>query len=838
LGNAQGDITRLQKQIDNFPTPGTSLRGSTFFQLNEVNLFSSEDYQEKFVDPAPTLEQLRSQLGDAQSRRDSANTDIGRIGPLLETAKVELSTANGKLEDAKSLQTTAVNNQIDAAGPSEGAAREADAAKNLKIQKDNEAKIAETAALRAEQAKAAALQAAEQQKAELVAAQAAAKAAEAAQVAAEARKSALSKTVAAFTEAQNASGDSVKAAAALLKVTQQVEVANNQNNSLKKAAADAQAAAAQSVSVANQAAQRTQDALNNQNAAQEALRNAGQQSNQNAAQEALRNAGQQSNQNDAYVQLVIANRQALAELAAAKAAEEKANADAEAAKAAAEKATADANQTALDAARKKADEAKAEADRLAAKAAADAIAADAKVAAAVEAAKAKAQEIIDGIRSSLSKLAAKAAAQAMKYRNQADESTTKANAATQAMNDAKDKATRTAEIAAAVATDLQTITNQVVKYQSQLKDTESKEKSLQKSIEAKQQSLDSLVTQYEQVRIDNGSKARAYLQAQSIAAAASENAVEKKNIAMLSKKAADDAVAAYKAAAGIKSLISVEKPFTVESADAGTYLQNTATAEEIAKLKLAAEKAVARYNLDQKAADLAVKAANEAMANFKKAKATLDAGLALGKSLQEKINSYADQMNADRQTLAETVVLKNSLNRKIQVSQVQVTSKLNDLTVAQVEAQQAKVAADQATLTVTKHRTDAAAANKIAAANEAAIEAAKKAALAVTDSSNSIDKIVASKIVNDSIATLPVILTAVAVVVAGFFATLAIRRRRQGAGGMNPIFTEPDPATARDFDRIKSEVKSKGTVKTARKAPAKKAAVRKAAPKKSAPKKP
>ena len=759
---------------------------------------------------------------DAQSRRESANTDIGRIGPQLETAKEEASTANGKLGDAKSLQTTAVNNQKDAAGPSEGAARDAEKAKNLKIQKDNEAKIAETAALRAEQARAAALQAAEQQRAELIAAQAAVGAARAAKVAAKARATALSETVAAFTEAQNASGDSVKAAAALLKVTQQVEVANNQSNSLKQAAADAQAAAAQSVSIANQAAQRTQDALNNQN----------------AAQEALRNAGQQSNQNDAYAQLVIANRQALAELAAAKAAEEKANADAEAAKAAAEKATADANQTALDAARKKADEAKAEADRLAAKAAADAIAADAKVAAAVEAAKAKAQEIIDGIRSSLSKLAAKAAAQAMKYRNQADESTTKANAATQAMNDAKDKATRTAEIAAAVATDLQTITNQVVKYQSQLKDTESKEKSLQKGIEARQQSLDSLVKEFEKVRIDNGGYARAYMQSQSIAAAASENAFEKKNIAILSKKAADDAVAAYKAAAGIKSLISTEKPSSVESADAGTYLQNTATAEEIAKLKLAADKAVARYNLDQKAADLAVRAANEAMANLKKAKANLDAGLALGKSLQEKINSYADQMNADRETLAETVVLKNGLNRKIQVSQVQVTSKLNDLTVAQVEAQQAKVAADQATLTVTKHRTDAAAANKIAAANEAAIEAAKKAALAVTDSSNSIDKIVASKIVNDSIATLPVILTAVAVVVAGFFATLAIRRRRQGAGGMNPIFTEPDPATARDFDRIKSEVKSKGTVKTARKAPAKKAVVRKAAPKKSAPKKP
>jgi hypothetical protein len=187
-----------------------------------------------------------------------------------------------------------------------------------------------------------------------------------------------------------------------------------------------------------------------------------------------------------------------------------------------------------------------------------------------------------------------------------------------------------------------------------------------------------------------------------------------------------------------------------------------------------------------------------------------------------------------------------------------VTSKLNDLNVAQVEAQQAKAAADKAALTVSKHRTDAATANKIADANEAAIEAAKKAALAVTDSSNSIDKIVASNIVNNSIATLPVILTAVAIVVAGFFATLAIRRRRQGAGGMNPIFTEPDPATARDFDRIKSEVKSNATTrkprvaatKSASKATATKTAtvrkattVRKAAPKKgvakkAAPKKP
>jgi hypothetical protein len=98
-------------------------------------------------------------------------------------------------------------------------------------------------------------------------------------------------------------------------------------------------------------------------------------------------------------------------------------------------------------------------------------------------------------------------------------------------------------------------------------------------------------------------------------------------------------------------------------------------------------------------------------------------------------------------------------------------------------------------------------ADKVATANEAAIEAAKRAALDVTESSNSIDKIVASKVVADSIASLPVIFSIAAVaVVVSFFATLAIRRRRSKSSP--PRFEESDAEIQLDFDRILAEIRS------------------------------
>ena len=77
----------------------------------------------------------------------------------------------------------------------------------------------------------------------------------------------------------------------------------------------------------------------------------------------------------------------------------------------------------------------------------------------------------------------------------------------------------------------------------------------------------------------------------------------------------------------------------------------------------------------------------------------------------------------------------------------------------------------------------------------------------VEKSSNSIDKIVASKVVDTSVKTLPLILTAVAIVVAGFFAVVAIMRRRREKP-LSPVVETVDEIDF-DFDRILAEIRAK-----------------------------
>ena len=205
-----------------------------------------------------------------------------------------------------------------------------------------------------------------------------------------------------------------------------------------------------------------------------------------------------------------------------------------------------------------------------------------------------------------------------------------------------------------------------------------------------------------------------------------------------------------------------------------------------------------------------------------------------------------DDLAAQRQKLAVAVGTKNQLARKLRSTQSVVTAKLNDLTVAQVEAQKAKVIADKAALAVKQYRTDASNADKIATANEDAIEAAKAAAIAVSDSSNSIDKIVASNAVTNSIASLPMIFSAVAIAAAAaFFGTFAVRRYRRRGSARLPTFIEPDLDIRFDFDRILAEIRSKEDKRQARATTAKEktttkakaSTVRKTTVKKAAPKK-
>ena len=352
--------------------------------------------------------------------------------------------------------------------------------------------------------------------------------------------------------------------------------------------------------------------------------------------------------------------------------------------------------------------------------------------------------------------------------------------------------------------------------------------------------MDTSIKAYEKTRIDISNYVSTYNSVKSAADAASQSAAEKKDAAARSKVIAENATAAYKAAAGIKNLISTEKPFTIESADTGANIQTTASASDIAKLKQLADQAIARYNQDQRAADIAAKVASKALADFEKVKKVLEAKVAAGRALQTKIRSMQDDLAAQRQKLAVAVGTKNQLTRKLRSTQSVVTAKLNDLTVAQVEAQKAKVIADKAALAVKQYRTDASNADKVATANEDAIEAAKAAAIAVSDSSNSIDKIVASSAVTNSIASLPMIFSAVAIAAAAaFFGTLALRRYRRRGSAPLPTFTEPDLDIQFDFDRILAEIRSKEDERQARATTtkAKTTTVRKATVKKAAPKK-
>ncbi len=181
----------------------------------------------------------------------------------------------------------------------------------------------------------------------------------------------------------------------------------------------------------------------------------------------------------------------------------------------------------------------------------------------------------------------------------------------------------------------------------------------------------------------------------------------------------------------------------------------------------------------------------------------------------------------------------------MRLAQSTATQTRNELTIAQVEAQKAKVIADKVKLIVAQHQNDAKNANTVADANQIAVEAAQQAAVDIEASSNAIDKIVASKAVDNSVKSLPAIFAIVAVVsVATFFAVYVTRRmRRRGQSPVAPLGAK-DPEIDFDFDRILAEIRSKEAVlstaprrSTAKKATTRKAVARKTTTKRAAPKK-
>jgi hypothetical protein len=130
--------------------------------------------------------------------------------------------------------------------------------------------------------------------------------------------------------------------------------------------------------------------------------------------------------------------------------------------------------------------------------------------------------------------------------------------------------------------------------------------------------------------------------------------------------------------------------------------------------------------------------------------------------------------------------------------------------VAQIAAQKAKVAAEKAALSVSRFAGDVNNANKVADANDLAVTAADEAAIDIEASSNAIDEIVASEIVDNTIKSLPAIITAISILTVAsvflFLARRAIRRRKHPI--LAPV-AENFSELEFDFDRILTEIKQK-----------------------------
>ena len=336
------------------------------------------------------------------------------------------------------------------------------------------------------------------------------------------------------------------------------------------------------------------------------------------------------------------------------------------------------------------------------------------------------------------------------------------------------------------------------------------EQKIKEEISNSEKKLQNFIKQYEQIRVDISSYISTYNDAKADADKALKIVSEKRTLASRSKEIADNALEAYRVASGAKNLESTEKPFTVANIEVGTNLQMAASATDIAKLKQLADQAVARYNRDKADVEKASKLADKALATFEKAKATLEAKVAAGKDLQTRIRTLQDVLANQKDELAAAVKTRDQLQEKLRATRAQATSVQNRLTVAQIAAQKAKVAAQKAALPVSRFQGDENNANRVADANELAVTAAEDAAIDIEVSSNAIDEIVSSKIIDDSIKSLPAIVSTVSVIALASFALLlarrAIRRRK------HPILAPADEDFSDlefDFDRILAEIKQK-----------------------------
>lgn len=318
------------------------------------------------------------------------------------------------------------------------------------------------------------------------------------------------------------------------------------------------------------------------------------------------------------------------------------------------------------------------------------------------------------------------------------------------------KAIRTSRIALSLATDLNTVINQVVITDARLKEVAKEKKVLQQSVAATQENLDELIKGFERTRIDISNYVATYNSAKIKADTAVLFAAEKKSATIRSKLIAENSFEAVQFAAEKKS------------------------ATDLAELKLLWELAVVRDNQDQRSSDIAAKEAEKANVQFQEVKKIFEDKVSVGKKIQEQISTIQDQLAVHLQSIASGITEKNLLTNNRQVSLSLITVKLKDLSLAQVQARKAKEIADKEALAIGQPHNPASNLDEVVTANESLIEVAKSAALAVMQSNNSTVKNFTSKIANGSFAYLSIILSAVVVTTAaGIFGILTLRRYRR-----------------------------------------------------------
>ena len=342
------------------------------------------------------------------------------------------------------------------------------------------------------------------------------------------------------------------------------------------------------------------------------------------------------------------------------------------------------------------------------------------------------------------------------------------------------KAIRTSKTALSLATDLNTMTNQVVIIDARLKEVAKEKKALQQSVAATQQNLDESIKEFEGTRIDISNYIAAYNTAKIKADTAVLFAAEKKDATIRSKLIVENSFEAVQFAAEKKDATIRSKLIAENSFEAVQFAAEKKGATDLAELKLLWELAVARYNQDQRSSDIAAKEAEKANVQFQEVKKIFEDKVSVGKKTQEQIRTNQDQLAVYLQSIASGITEKNLLTSNRQVSLSLITAKLKDLNLAQVQARKAKEIADKEALAIGQPRNPASNLDEVVTANEALIEAAKSAALAVMQSNNSTVKNFTSKIANGSFAYLSIILSAVVVTTAaGIFGILTLRRYRR-----------------------------------------------------------